>query len=84
MKYLIVHSFSIFLYCLEILLFVQIFMNMLPFPTLRRIVETIVEPLLRPIRFLLKHSVFQSGGTDSSPIIAFIVLSYLGQFLTSI
>lgn len=59
-------------------------MNMLPFPTLRRIVETIVEPLLRPIRFLLKHSVFQSGGTDSSPIIAFIVLSYLGQFLTSI
>ncbi len=84
MKSLVIHSLSIFFYVLEIMLFVQIFINILPFPSIRKIVETFVEPLLRPIRFLLRHSVFQSGGTDSSPIIAFIVLSYIGQLLTSI
>lgn len=84
MKFLVIHSLSIFFYCLEIMLFIQIFINLLPIPGIRKIVENIVEPMLRPIRFLLRHSVFQSGGADSSPIIAFIILSYIGQLLTSL
>jgi len=84
MSYLIIRSLTIFLIVLEVMLFIQIFINFLPFQKIRNIVESIVEPILKPIRFMLSHSVFQSGGSDSSPIIAFIVLTYFGQLLSSL
>lgn len=82
MSYLIIHSLSIFFIVLETMLFFHILMGFLPFRKVRSIIESIVEPMLKPIRFILKHSVFQSGASDSSPIIAFIVLTYLGQLLS--
>lgn len=79
---LIIKSLSIFLICMEVILFIHIFTNFLPIQSVRNAVENITEPLLRPIRYLLKHSIFGTGGIDSSPIIAFIVLSYFGQLLS--
>lgn len=84
MVYLIVRSLSIFLICLEAMLFIQIFISFLPIQRVKNVVGIFVDPLLQPIRYLLKHSVFQSGGSDSSPIIAFIILTYFGQLLSSL
>lgn len=82
MNYLIIRSLSIFIIVLEIILFFYIFLRFLPIQKIGNVIEGIVEPILKPIRFLLKHSVFQSGSLDSSPIIAFIVLTYFGQLLS--
>jgi uncharacterized protein YggT (Ycf19 family) len=38
--------------------------------------NTITDPVLKPIRFLLKKSIFHSQRLDFSPIIAFLILEY--------
>lgn len=84
MEYLIIRSLTIFIICLEIMLFFYMFISILPMRGIRNFIDTVLDPVLRPIRFLMKHSIFQSGSSDASPIVAFVVLSYFMQLLESL
>ena len=51
-----------------------------PYNEIVRIIYTVTEPILLPFRRLP----LQAGGIDFSPILAFIVLSVLRNFIVSI
>lgn len=81
---LIYQALYIFFVVLELLLFLFIFSTWLPAGNrITAFLYVLVEPMLVPIRFLLKRSVFQARG-DLSPIIAFVVLTFLQNFFYGI
>ncbi|MBE5960284.1 MAG: hypothetical protein E7256_02685 [Lachnospiraceae bacterium] len=82
MKYLILRSASIFLIGLEILLFIQLFTGFLQGGFIRNQLAFLLDPILNPIRHLLKHSIFQTSVSDMSPLIAFIIITYVQQLLS--
>jgi uncharacterized protein YggT (Ycf19 family) len=84
MSGLIIQALYIFFLVLEIILFAYIILSWLPLsPNFRTMLATLVDPMLGPIRYLLDHSIFKTRSIDLSPIIAFIIISYLQQFFSS-
>lgn len=78
---IIYQTFYVFFVAIEIILFIYIFSSWLPTgEKFKRFMRTIISPILDPIRFLLKHSVFGSNIMDLSPIIACIVVVFLQKF----
>ncbi len=81
MYYIIIKSLYLFFVVLEMLLFAYIITRWIRLtPKIMDILLTLVSPILEPIRYLLQHSIFQVRGYDISPILGFIVVSYLQQF----
>lgn len=70
----------VFFIVLEAILFIYIVCSWLPVSIrLRNFLYTLVNPLMIPIRYLMRHSIFQAREIDLSPIIVFIVLTALQQ-----
>ena len=66
-----------FLMIVEVALTVYIFVSWLPLsPTLRKLMNYIMDPLLEPIRRLLRKSVVYIQGIDLSPIILYLLILY--------
>ena len=82
MEYLIFRSIEVFLIGLEILLFIQLFTGFLQEGFIRKQLAFLLDPILDPVRYLLKHSIFQSAVNDMSPLIAFIIITYVQQLLS--
>lgn len=81
MYYVIIRSLYLFFEVLEVLLFAYIITRWIRLsPKIMDIMVTLVSPILEPIRYLLKHSIFQVRSYDISPILGFMVVSYLQQF----
>ena len=77
MSNLIVNSLYVFFIVLEIILFAYFMMSWFPFNTkLKEFLITLLDPILTPIRFLLKHSIFNTKVTDLAPMIALIVILF--------
>lgn len=77
----IIDSLYIFFVILEILLFLYMISKW--FRISMKVMEPLaklVDPVLDPIRFLLRFSIFQVRTYDLSPIIGFIVITYLQNF----
>lgn len=81
---ILVQSLSIFFTILEALLLLDLFCSMLRIQGLRKPLDFMLNPILAPVRTMMSHSVFHSPMTDISPIIAFIVLTYLGELVTKL
>lgn len=74
-------SFSIFFSVLQVFLLIQIFVDMFSVSFIKKPLRFVVDPILNPVRLLLSHSSFFTAITDLSPIIAFLILSYLQQLI---
>ena len=69
-----------FLMIVEVTVTVYIFVSWLPLsPTLRKLMNYIMDPLLEPIRRLLRKSVVYIQGIDLSPIILYLLILYVRQ-----
>lgn len=47
---------------------------------LRKTITRLVTPLLDPVRYLLNNSIFKTNTVDFSPIISFVIVTYLQKF----
>lgn len=84
MEAMIGNAFSLFFLILEGVLFFYVFITWFPISVeWREKISFFVDPILEPIRFLLKHSIFQVSYSDLSPLIGFLIVSYLQQFFAS-
>lgn len=78
---LIYNSLYIFFVVLEMILFFYIMASWFPISTrIKSILVTLLDPILEPVRFLLKRSIFNTPTADISPIIGLVIISYLQQF----
>lgn len=78
---LVYQTFYIFFVVIEILLIAYLITSFFPKNTMiREKITGLVNPILEPIRYLLKRSIFNSYVMDFAPIISFIVISFLQQF----
>jgi uncharacterized protein YggT (Ycf19 family) len=69
-----------FFQIIEYALAAYVILMWLPFlPRLKPIMADIMNPLLRPVRQLLRRSVFNTRGIDISPVILYILASYGSQ-----
>lgn len=80
---LLLRSLSIFITALEVLLLLYIFFSMLPVGRLSKVIYIFVEPILMPIQYLFHRSVLDTPVIDLSPIVAVLILSYIGQFIST-
>lgn len=83
---LLLKTFDKFLYILEIFILIRVIISWFPVSRDNPLVElvyTLSEPILSPIRRLIKHSIFGGKGQifDISPLIAFLVLQYLQNLI---
>lgn len=85
---LIITTFVWFLTALEIALFARAILSWFSggfqmISGLQQILHDITEPMLQPIRLLIRRSIFQGNGSifDISPLIAFILIDALKSFL---
>lgn len=74
-------SLSIFITILEVVLLIYIFLSMFHVGFLRKPISFLLDPILIPIQKLMRHSVFHTPVSDISPIMAFLILSYIQQML---
>lgn len=74
-------SIRIFLSLLQIVLIMKIILDLFSVALLKKIFNFLCDPILQPIRGLLKYSVFFTAVSDLSPIVGFIIISYLQQLL---
>lgn len=80
MAMIVYRTFYLFFVALEFILMTYVLMSWLPLGArLREFMRLITAPILDPIRFLLKHSIFYSQIADLSPLIGFVIVSYMQQ-----
>lgn len=76
-------TFYIFFIVLEFIILAYLIVSFFPDNNwIRHKVIELAGPLLKPIRFLLKHSMFKSNIGDFSPVISFIIINYLQRFFS--
>lgn len=81
MANLIYNVFYVFFVVLEMILFLYILTSWFRISgKIKNILFTLIEPVLTPVRYLLKHSIFNSPAADLSPIISFIIIVFLQDF----
>ncbi|MFV0342026.1 MAG: YggT family protein [Anaerocolumna sp.] len=83
MTILINNAFYVFFVVLEIILFLYILTSWFRMNgKIKNILFTLIEPVLTPVRYMLKHSIFNSPTADLSPIISFIIIVFLQDFFS--
>lgn len=81
MASLIYNVFYVFFVVLEIILFLYILTSWFRINgKIKNILFTLIEPVITPVKYLLKHSIFNSPAADLSPIISFIIIIFLQNF----
>lgn len=80
---LLTKSFSIFFSILQVFLLIQIFVDMFLISFIKKPLKFVLDPILNPVKILLSHSSFFTAISDLSPIIAFLILSYLQQLISA-
>lgn len=82
---LIMNACYVFFIVLEVILFLYIISTWLKVsPKIMIIFSLILGPILEPIQYLTKRSIFQVANYDISPLIALIPLTYLQEFFRSL
>ncbi|WMJ88245.1 YggT family protein [Anaerocolumna sp. MB42-C2] len=71
----------IFFIVLEIVLFLYVITSWFPVNNrFKSIISFLIDPILVPVRYLLKHSIFNTPTADLSPVIGFVVILFLQEF----
>lgn len=77
MSSLVINSLYIFFIVLEVILFANLIMSWLPKSSrFKEFLLVLLEPILSPIRYLLKHSIFNTKVIDLAPMIALVVILF--------
>lgn len=78
---LIYNMFYVFFIVIEIVLFLYILTSWIRISgKIKEILFMLIEPIITPVRYLLKHSIFNSPAADLSPIISFIIIIFFQNF----
>lgn len=81
MSGLIFNTLYIFFVVLEMILFIYVITSWFPLNAkIKNFLKTLIDPILEPVRFLLKRSIFNTPTADLSPIISFVIILYLQEF----
>lgn len=87
---LILKTLYYFLYALQMIVFISVMLSWFPIDRNNKLIEfinSITEPVLSPIRVLIKKSIFggRGGGmiVDFSPLIAILIISMLQRLVQS-
>lgn len=81
MTHLFFNALYVFFIVLEIILFLYVIISWFPINNfIRNLLTILIEPILTPVRFLLKHSIFNTPTADLSPIISFVIILFLQEF----
>lgn len=76
---------SIFLSMLEYMYFFYFLLSWIPRASkLRELIYGLLEPLFSPIRYLLKHSIFNTPRADLAPLISFVIIIFLKEFINQL
>ncbi len=71
----------IFFTVLEIILFIYVIASWFPLSNrFKSMLTFVLDPILEPVRYLLRHSIFNTPRADLSPMIGFIVILFLQEF----
>lgn len=85
MTSVIYQVFYIFFVVLEIFLFLYILTSSLRINgKIKSLLYFLIEPVITPVKYLLKHSIFNTPVADLSPIISFIIIVYLQDFFSGL
>jgi YggT family protein len=78
---LLYDALYVFFTMLEIMLFLYVVISWFPNSgKLRELFVTLLDPIFVPVRYLLKHSVFNTPRADLAPIISFVIILFLQEF----
>lgn len=81
MTHLLFNALYVFFIVLEIILFLYVIISWFPINNfIKNILTILIEPILTPVRYLLKHSIFNTPTADLSPIISFVIILFLQEF----
>ncbi|MGN6712044.1 YggT family protein [Anaerocolumna jejuensis] len=47
---------------------------------IKSLLSLLIEPVLTPVRFILKYSIFNNPAADLSPLIGFVIILFLQDF----
>lgn len=50
----------------------------------KNLLSLLIEPILTPVRFLLKYSIFGNPAADLSPLISFVLIMFLQDFFVKL
>lgn len=82
---IIYFSLYILFRVLEIVLFLYIMTSWFPIsPHIKNLLNTLMAPILDPVRYLLRHSIFNTPRADISPVIGFVIIKYLQEFFLTL
>lgn len=78
---LLYEALYLFFTVLEIMLFLYVVISWFPNSgKLREMFITLLDPIFVPVRFLLRHSIFNTPRADLAPIISFVIILFLQEF----
>lgn len=81
MTHLLFNALYIFFIVLEIILFLYVITSWFPINHfIKNFLTVLIDPILIPVRYLLKHSIFNTPTADLSPIISFVIILFLQEF----
>lgn len=80
-----VHAIYTTFYIFFILLQIILLMHMLSSwfsggARFKSLLSLLIEPVLAPVRYLLKYSIFNNPAADLSPLIGFVIILFLQDF----
>lgn len=74
----------VFFTVLEIILFLYVTASWFPNGRkIREMLATVLEPIFVPVRYLLKHSIFNTPRADLAPILSFVIILFFQELFIS-
>lgn len=81
---LLYDALYVFFTVLEIILFLYVTASWFPNGRkIRDMLSTALDPIFVPVRYLLKHSIFNTPRADLAPIISFVIILFLQELFIS-
>ncbi|WP_185255474.1 YggT family protein [Anaerocolumna chitinilytica] len=81
MAQIIYTTFYIFFMILQLVLLLYMFSSWFNGgERIKNLLALLMEPILTPVRFLLKYSIFSNPAADLSPLIGFVIILFLQNF----
>lgn len=78
---LLYNALYVFFIVLEVILFMYLIISWFPVNNfIRDFITVLIDPILTPVRYLLRHSIFNTPTADLSPIISFIIIVFFQEF----
>lgn len=81
MIHIIYTTFYIFFIILQMILLLYMLLSWFTGgDSFKNLLSLLIEPVLTPVRFMLKYSIFNNPAADLSPLIGFVIILFLQDF----